>query len=273
MKTMMALSALVVGLFCNPLFSPEAAAAAQPGRDYTLVEPLRPVNGGPVEVLDFFAYPCAQCYRQQQSLAQWSAAMPGNVRLVHVPVILDPSRDESMARLHHTLQFLEQPDLLHDEIYKEVHVHHLDLNNQLSSKPARLDFIQQLGVSPTPFTAAYHSPEVERRLAEARKLQQHYQIRDTPALVVDGRYLIKGLPPERTVQVLQEVIELTHRSTPRALPPAVPVAVAPPEPAAQPKQTPAQAPAKPGATPPKERDLRHCLKLQSNAAVARCAAP
>ncbi len=142
MKTMMALSALVVGLFCNPLFSPEAAAAAQPGRDYTLVEPLRPVSGGPVEVLDFFAYPSAQCYRQQQSLAQWSAAMPGNVRLVHVPVILDPSRDESMARLYHTLQFLEQPDLLHDEIYKEVHVHHLDLNNQLSSKPARLDFIQ-----------------------------------------------------------------------------------------------------------------------------------
>ncbi|MDD3484378.1 thiol:disulfide interchange protein DsbA/DsbL, partial [Azovibrio restrictus] len=227
MKTMMALSALFVGLFCNPLFSPEAAAAAQPGRDYTLVEPLRPVSGGPVEVLDFFSYPSAQCYRQQQSLAQWSAAMPGNVRLVHVPVILDPSRDESMARLHHTLQFLEQPDLLHGEIYKEVHVRHLDLNNQLSSKPARLDFIQLLGVSPTPFTAAYHSPEVEHRLAEARKLQQHYQIRDTPTLVVDGRYLIKGLPPERTVQVLQEVIELTHRSTPRVLPPATPVAVAP----------------------------------------------
>ena len=258
------------------LFSNMAVATVEPGKDYKLVESAQPAGSGQIEVLDFFSYACSHCYHLHQSMAQWSSAVPGDVRLTHVPVIFNAPW-ESMARMYHTLQSLGQADALHDEIYKEVHGRNLDLADQLSTKPSRLDFMLLLGVNPDKFTAAYDSPDIERRLAEARKLQDHYQIRGTPTLVVDGKYLISGQTPERTVQVLQEVIELARKSRVVAasttIAPTPPAAVAQPEPELQPSlKRPAprkHAKAKqPRAT---NLDMRHCLELENNAAIAKCA--
>lgn len=263
------------------LFSNMAVATVQLGTDYKLVEPAHPVGAGQIEVVDFFSYACSHCYHLHQSMAQWSSAIPGDVKLTHVPVIFNSSW-ESMARMYHTLQSLGQADALHDEIYKEVHVRHLDLADQLSTKPSRLDFMQQLGVDPNKFTTAYDSPDIERKLAEAGKWQEHYKILGTPTLVVDGKYMIAGLTPDRTVQVLQEVIELARRNravaTPKAAVPAAAPVAAPP--AAEPQPSPKlPAPHKQAkAKQPKAKqsramdlDLRHCLELESNAAIAKCA--
>ncbi|MBU0620322.1 MAG: thiol:disulfide interchange protein DsbA/DsbL [Gammaproteobacteria bacterium] len=261
------------------LFSHMVVAAVEPGSDYKLVEPAHPADGSQIEVVDFFSYACSHCFHLHQSMAQWSSAVPGDVRLTHLPVIFNSSW-ESMARMYHTLQSLGQADALHDEIYKEVHVRHLDLANQLSTKPSRLDFMQLLGVDPDKFTATYDSPDIERKLAEARKLQDHYQLRGTPTLVVDGKYMITGLTPDRTVQVLQEVIELARKSRAVAMPKAAVLAAAPvvAPPAAEPQPSPRlPAPRKQTKQPKVKQsramdlDLRHCLELESNAAIAKCA--
>jgi thiol:disulfide interchange protein DsbA len=258
------------------LFSNMAVATVEPGKDYKLVESAKLTGSGQIEVLDFFSYVCSHCYYLHQSMAQWSSAIPNDVRLTQVPVIFNESW-ESMARMYHALQLLGQADALHDEIYKAVHVRHLDLADQLSTKPSRLDFMMQLGVDPDKFTAAYDSPDIERKLAEAGKLQERYQIRGTPTLVVDGKYLITGLTPDRTVQVLQEVIELARKSrvvaVPVAMVPAPPSATAPPEPKPQPslKRPAPRKHAKAKQPRPMNLDLRHCLELGSNAAIAKCA--
>ena len=258
------------------LFSNIAVATIEPEKDYKLVGSAQSTNSGQIEVLDFFSYACAHCYHLHQSMAQWSSAIPNDVRLTQVPVIFNDSW-ESMARMYHTLQLLGQADALHDEIYKEVHVRHLDLVDQLSTKPSRLDFMLLLGVNPDKFTAAYNSPDIERKLAEAGKLQERYQIRGTPTLVVDGKYMITGLTPDRTVQVLQEVIELARKgrvvAVPEAMVPAPPSATAPPEPKPQPslKRPEPRKHAKAKQPRPMNLDLRHCLELESNAAIAKCA--
>lgn len=258
------------------LFSNMAVATIEPEKDYKLVDSAQSASSGQIEVLDFFSYACVHCYYLHQNMAQWSSAIPNDVRLTQVPVIFNDSW-ESMARMYHALQLLGQADALHDEIYKEVHVRHLDLAGQLSTKPSRLDFMQQLGVAPDKFTAAYDSPDVERKLAEAGKLQEHYQIRGTPTLIVDGKYMITGLTPDRTVQVLQEVIELARKTrvvaAPKAMVPASPSATAPPEltPQSSPKPPAPRKHAKAKQPRSMSLDLRHCLELKSNAAIAKCA--
>lgn len=258
------------------LFGNTASATVEEGKDYKLLNPAQPGGSGQIEVLDFFSYACSHCFHLHQSMAQWSSAVPGDVRLTHVPVIFNTSW-ESMARMYHALQSLGEADALHDEIYKEVQVRHLDLADQLSTKPSRLDFMQLLGVDPNKFTAAYDSPDIVRRLAEARQLQEHYQIRGTPTLVVDGKYMITGLTPDRTVQVLQEVIELARKSRPHATPavmtPMAAPAVAPAEFKPQPdlKRSPPRKPATAKQSRPMNLDLRYCLDLDSNAAIAKCA--
>jgi thiol:disulfide interchange protein DsbA len=258
------------------LFSNTAPAAVAQGKDYTLTNAAQSGGSGQIEVLNFFSYACIHCYHLHQSMAQWRSSIAKDVRLTPVPVIFNDSW-ESMARMHHALEQLGQAEALQDEIYKEVHVRHLDLATQLATKPSRLDFIQQLAVDPEKFSTAYNSPDVDRKLAEAARLQQLFQIRGTPTLIVDGKYVISGLTPERTVAVLNEVIELARKERPAASSPAI-------SPAAS-RTAPDSAPMPP--SPPEHRapakrsrvkqprsmnlDLRHCLDLESNAAIAKCA--
>jgi thiol:disulfide interchange protein DsbA len=272
MKTMIAnLIAVLALLFCNA-----APASVEQGKDFKLLNPAQPARSGQIEVLEFFSYACVHCYHLHQSMAPWKSSIANDVRLTHVPVVFTDSW-EPMARLHYALQSLGLADALDDEIYKEVHVRHLDLSNQLSTKPSRLDFIQQLAVDPDKFSAAYSSPGVERKLADGSKLEQLYQIRGTPTLVVDGKYLITGLTPDRTVQALNEVIELARKSRPVAAPeavkPATPPAATTPAPMPQPasKRPTSRKHAKAKQPRSMELDLRHCLDLESNAAIAKCA--
>lgn len=242
------------------IFSSVASAAVELGKDYTLLDQVQPASSEQIEVLEFFSYDCPNCYRLNQELTRWYSAAAGDVLLIRVPVILNVAM-ESMARLYYTLQSLGRADGLHGEIYKEVHVRRLGLDNQLSDKPGRLAFIQTLAVDPGNFEAAYSSPDVERSVKDSETIQQRYQIQEIPMLVVDGKYRISGLTADRTVHVLKEVVqmvrdgrraanfELTAQPNPQP-PPRGFVIVDPPRPAG--------------------RDVTHCLDLGSYAEIAKC---
>lgn len=272
MKNMIANLIAVLAL----LYSYMASATVEQGIDYKLSNVAQPTGSGQIEVLDFFSYACIHCYHLHQSMTPWRAAMAADVRLTHVPVIFNDSW-EPMARMYYALQSLGMADALQDEIYKEVHVRHLDLPDQLSTKPSRLDFIQLLAVDPNKFTDAYSSPDVERKLADGTRLEQLYQIRGTPTLIVDGKYIISGLTPDRTVQVLSEVIELARKARPVttavAMKPAPLPAAAAPAPMSHPilKRPTSSKRAKAKQRRSMQLDLRHCLDLESNAAIAKCA--
>jgi thiol:disulfide interchange protein DsbA len=193
----------VLALVC----SMQASAQSVLGKDYTRLsqtQPMRP--GNKVEVLEFFFYGCSHCYHLHPFLSAWEKKIPKDVELQYVPVIF---RDnwEPMARTLYALEVLGQRDKLHDDLFKAWNVSNIDLSGE--SQVA--NFVSQRGVDRNKFAEAYNSFAVSSKVIRCSQMQESYQIRGTPTIVVDGKYTITGLQPADMIRVLNDVIDVARK--------------------------------------------------------------
>ena len=152
--------------------------------DYLLIDPQPVATGNRIEVVDFFWYGCPHCYNLQPSLEAWLKRKPADVELRHIPAIFRESWVPH-ARLYYTLEALGEVDRLHQAVYRAIHAERESLMNASSTA----EWAARNGIDSTRWLAAYNSPEVERKVEQARALTRSYSIEGTPSLVVDGRYL------------------------------------------------------------------------------------
>jgi thiol:disulfide interchange protein DsbA len=184
---MKAFQALVCALLlcAGSLFTGCATTEPVAGRDYALVEPAPPMSaGGQIVVVEFFWYGCPHCHDMHPRLKAWAQRQPADVALVYQPVV---ARDlwEGGARMHFTLLALGEQQRLADALFEATQLEGLDLNDEA----AMLGWAERQGLDRQRFAAAYHSPQVQRQVDEARGVARRYQLRGVPTLVVDGRYL------------------------------------------------------------------------------------
>lgn len=137
-----------------------------------------------VEVVEFFWYGCPHCSDMHPRLKAWAQRQPADVTLLYQPVVAR-DRWEGGARMHFTLLALGEQQRLADALFEATQLDGLDLNDEA----AMLGWAERQGLDRQRFSAAYHSPQVQRQVAEARSVAERYQLRGVPALVVDGRYL------------------------------------------------------------------------------------
>ena len=164
-----------------------AALAQQAPRlkyEYLTIEPQPVTTGDRIEVVEFFWYGCPYCYQLQPALEAWLKRKPGDVELRRVPAIF---RDSWVphARVYYTLEALGELGRLHQAVYRSMHLE----KDAMNTANATADWAARNGIEPTRWLAAYNSPEVERKVQEARNHTRAYAISGTPSLVVDGRYL------------------------------------------------------------------------------------
>ncbi len=184
------------------LLSTQVFAEAQLGRDYSRLEPAQPTHtGDKIEVLEFFFYGCSHCYHLHPLISAWEKKMPKDVELQFVPVMFRDSW-EAMARTFYALEAMGLERRLHDDLFKAWNVENQVLTEQSDVE----DFVAKHGVDRSKFSAAYNSFTVNSKVARANQMMRDYGIRGTPTLVVDGKYVITGLTPEVTIQVLNDVI-------------------------------------------------------------------
>jgi len=178
------LSALV--LLALPLF----AAAADPveGKDYTLLSNPAPVEvPGKVEVREFFWYGCPHCFRLDPFIEKWLAAKPAYVNFIRTPAAMNPSW-EINARGFYVAQMLGKDDVSHVAMFNAIHVQH----QQLFDPDSIANFYAGYGIDPATFAADYNSFTVIGKIAKSKQLAQQFQLDGVPALVVDGKYVVKG---------------------------------------------------------------------------------
>jgi thiol:disulfide interchange protein DsbA len=193
----------VLALVC----SMQASAQSVLGKDYTRLSQTQPTRpGNKVEVLEFFFYGCSHCYHLHPFLSAWEKKIPKDVELQYVPVIF---RDnwEPMARTLYALEVLGQRDKLHDDLFKAWNVSNIDLSGE--SQVA--NFVSQRGVDRNKFAEAYNSFAVSSKVIRCSQMQESYQIRGTPTIVVDGKYTITGLQPADMIRVLNDVIDVARK--------------------------------------------------------------
>jgi protein dithiol oxidoreductase (disulfide-forming) len=202
MKLVMKLFIALAMLCTIPAF-----ADAELGKDYSLLQPPQPTNNAnKVEVREFFFYGCIHCFHLHPLLDAWVKKKPKYVEMVYVPAIFN-SHWEPMASTYYTLQLMGKGNQLDDALYNAWNRE----NDYLTEDSDIADFMAKHGVDRKKFSEIYHSFTVASEVARSKQMLLEYHINGTPTLVVDGKYVITGLQPDRTIQVLDEVVKMAHK--------------------------------------------------------------
>lgn len=192
------LSALLGSLLLvTTAFAPaHAQRAALPGLtegvDYKAIEGGKPYRAvpGKIEVAEVFAYWCSHCANFAPMLENWKRTLPKNAQLVYVPSALD--RADAYARFYFAADAAKAVPVLHPRLFKAIHesgeLPRAAELAQIASFGARVP-----GVNAKALAAALKdSKSLDAKIQQAYDFAVRSQIPGTPALVIDGRYLVLG---------------------------------------------------------------------------------
>jgi thiol:disulfide interchange protein DsbA len=194
--------ALLLLACAAPLALAQETIRARQNLEYRLIAPQPVETAGKIEVIDFFWYGCPACNALQPALEAWIKRKPADVVVRRIPAIFRESWVPHV-RIYYTLERLGELDRLHQRVYFSYHVEELAL-----SKPEVAElWATRNGIDRQKWLDAYNSPEVTARIQQARDLTAAYDVRGTPTLVVNGRYLTAWDMADQTPVVLVAILE------------------------------------------------------------------
>lgn len=141
-----------------------------------------------IEVIDFFWYRCPFCYQLMPAIEEWDKAKPADVVLIRVPAILH-SHWQIDAHLYYTLESLGEAERLHTKVFDSIH---RERSIQPQDVEAWADWAVKNGIDRQQWIKAFVAPETRNKVARAVEIARDYDVRGTPAMVVDGRYQTSG---------------------------------------------------------------------------------
>lgn len=177
------------------------------GEQYTLIEdgkPYRP-QAGKIEVVEVFAYWCPHCAHLQPKLETWTATLPKSVVVNYMPAAF--YTDDPYMLGFFAAEKAKAVSLTHARMFAAIH----DAGDM--PKNAKLDqvaafYARSPGINAAAFKSALADTVTLQANADvARAFQMRSKIKGTPALIVDGRYLILGDSYESLLDNARKVID------------------------------------------------------------------
>ena len=156
-------------------------------RDVTRLDPPQPVeNDGKIEVLEFFAYGCIHCANLEPRLVEWVARQPADVKVKRVPAAF-AVRGIDSAAIFYTLEAMGLQEKLHQKLFDAA-----NLENVMLGNPATLNkWLEKQGVDAKKYEEMQRSFSVQNKINRARRMSTDYKLPGTPALAVNGRFLVE----------------------------------------------------------------------------------
>src|SRR5688572_9110788 len=197
-----------------------STAAAQqpvPGRDYRVMSSPQAVESGKrIEVLEFFWYGCPHCNALQSPLRVWLKQKPADIDFRRVPAVFSDSWIP-LTWTYYALEAMGIVDKLHYDVFDAIHEQRM----RLSDQKVLFDWVAKQGVDARKFAETYNSFGVKSRGMRSIEMTQAYDIPGTPAIIVDGKYLVAPsmilksdkttVDYERYFQVLDQVIAIARK--------------------------------------------------------------
>ena len=205
-KTMLKIMKQIVAIL---ILAPLAISAlAQPeryvaGTHYIELDtPVRTHDDSRIEVLEAFWYGCNHCFRFEPLIEDWEANAAADVDFVRFPAMWNP-----LMKIHAQVFFAAEAlgvlDKLHGPIFKASNV---DMN-RLHTEGLISDLFSKYGVSDEDFKKTFNSFSVKTKVNQAEKKMTALQIRSTPNIVVNGKYLVFTGEAIKSQQELLQVVD------------------------------------------------------------------
>lgn len=196
---------LLVVLILAPL---AFSALAQPekyiaGTHYTVL-PAEVKTNDPskIEVVEVFWYGCAHCFRFEPLIEDWAASAPADVDFVRFPGMWNELM-KIHAQAFYAAEALDKVDELHNPMFSAINVE----GNRLQNEQQIGALFAKHGVSSEEFSRAFNSFSVRTKVNQAEAKMRQYQVRSTPNMLVNGKYLISTGDAVRTQQEMLEVVD------------------------------------------------------------------
>lgn len=191
---------------------PLTACAASPatplteGKDYEVIAnpgPFAPL-AGKIEVVEVFGYTCPHCAHFEPQLEAWAAKLPADVRFTAVPAAFGGYWD-SYARAFYAAEQVGVLKRSHADMFKALHEQR-SLPVQNVSPQELATFYANYGVQPERYVEALRSQQVDDKVKAARNFAQRVQVPGTPALIVNGKYLVRGTTFDDTLRIASALV-------------------------------------------------------------------
>ena len=192
---------------------PLTACAATPanaplveGKDYERIAksgPFQPL-AGKIEVVEVFGYTCPHCAHFEPQLEAWAAKLPADVRFTPVPAAFGGAWD-AWALAYYAADEVGVAKRSHAAVFKALHEDgSLPMQNVSADELAT--FYTAYGVSADRYKQALRGDAVQKKVAEARAFAQRTQVPGTPAIIINGQYLVRGNSFEDQLRVASKLI-------------------------------------------------------------------
>jgi thiol:disulfide interchange protein DsbA len=174
-----------------------------PGTHYTVLDnPVNTNDPSRVEVLEVFWYGCSHCFRFEPLVNDYEANAPEYVDFQRFPAMWNALM-KIHAQVYYTAEALDALHVLHEPVFNAINLE----GNRLANERQIGALFAEHGISEEDFESTFNSFSVRTKVNQAERRMQDYQIRSTPNMVVNGKYLITTGENVRTQQEMMEVVK------------------------------------------------------------------
>ncbi len=173
------------------------------GTHYTeLQAPVNTNDSSKVEVLEAFWYGCSHCFRFEPLIANWEATAGEDVDFVRFPAMWNALM-EVHAQVYYTAEAMDALDIVHEPVFNAINIE----GNRLQNENQIGALFAKYGISEDDFSKAFNSFTVRTKVNQAKQRMQAYEIRSTPNMIVNGKYLVTTGETVRTQAEMLEVVD------------------------------------------------------------------
>ncbi len=173
------------------------------GTHYTeLAAPVNTNDSSKIEVLEVFWYGCSHCFRFEPLIANWEATMAADVDFGRFPAMWNGLM-EVHAQVYYTAEAMDVLDAVHEPVFNAINLE----GNRLQNEGQIGALFAKQGVSEADFKKAFNSFSVRTKVNQAKQRMQAYEIRSTPNMIVNGKYLVTTGEAVRTQAEMLEVVD------------------------------------------------------------------
>lgn len=161
-------------------------SSAQADNSYqTLSDPVEHDTNGKILVQEVFWYGCPHCYSLESDFKTWRDQAPSDVDVELLPATMGKTWTDH-ARAFYAAKDLGILDKTHEDFFKAIH----EQGQQLTDADDIADFYSNYGVSKKKVLDTLNSFGLKSQVNQAHAELLAYKIMGTPAIVVDGKYVV-----------------------------------------------------------------------------------
>ncbi len=154
----------------------------------TLTQPQPVETGDKIEIVDIFWYGCPACYRFLPFMEYMEQNLPDYVEIRRLPAIFNDVW-QIHAQGYYTAHALGISEKHHREFFDRIHKEGVALD----TKEAIIDFYsERSGVDKAKLESTWSSFSVNSNINKSLVMQQRYEVRGTPTIIVHGKYKVGG---------------------------------------------------------------------------------